>query len=94
MAAGSDEIEIVAEQVSDLGHRLNSVESRLAEIEKVIDELPPKELTKLAAYVIHRDKVAWDQEIEEDFSPGGKHEKALAKIACVSVRTLDAGGRA
>ena len=52
----------------------------LAEIEKAIDELPPKELTKLAAYVIHRDKVARNQEIEEDFSPGGKHEKALAKI--------------
>ena len=39
MAAASDEIEIVAEQVSDLGHRLNSVESRLAEIEKVIARL-------------------------------------------------------
>jgi hypothetical protein len=52
----------------------------LAEIEKAIDELPPRELTKLAAYVIHRDKVAWDQQLEEDFSRGGKHEKALAKI--------------
>lgn len=52
----------------------------LAEIEKAIDELPPKELTKLAAYVIRRDRIAWDQEIEDDFSPGGKHEKTLAKI--------------
>jgi hypothetical protein len=52
----------------------------LAEIEKAIDELPPKELTKLAAYVVHRDKAAWDQEIEEDFSPGGRHETALEKI--------------
>jgi hypothetical protein len=25
-------------------------------------------------------KLAWDKEIEEDFSPGGKHEKALEKI--------------
>ena len=52
----------------------------LAEIEKAVDELPPRELRKLAAYIARRDKVAWDQEIEEDFSPGGKHEKALEKI--------------
>ena len=52
----------------------------LAEIEKAVDGLSPKELTKLAAYIIHRDKLAWDQEIEQDFSPGGKHETALAKI--------------
>ena len=52
----------------------------LAEIEKAIDELPSSELSKLAAYIARRDKLAWDQEIEEDFSPGGKHEKALEKI--------------
>jgi len=42
--------------------------------------LSPKELTKLAAYIVHRDRLAWDKEIEEDFSLGGKHEKALKKI--------------
>ena len=52
----------------------------LAEIEKAVDELSPRELTKLAAYITHRDRLAWDQQIEEDFSPGGKHEKALEKI--------------
>ena len=52
----------------------------LAEIEKAVDELSPKELTKLAAYITRRDKFVWDQEIEEDFSPGGKHQKALEKI--------------
>ena len=52
----------------------------LAEIEKAVDELSPDELAKLAAYIVDRDKLAWDKEIEEDFSPGGKHEKALAKI--------------
>jgi hypothetical protein len=52
----------------------------LAEIEKAVDELSPKELTKLAAYIVGRDRLAWDQEIEEDFSPGGKHEKALERI--------------
>jgi hypothetical protein len=52
----------------------------LAEIEKAVDELSPMELTKLAAYIVGRDRLAWDQEIEEDFSPGGKHEKALERI--------------
>jgi hypothetical protein len=52
----------------------------LAEIEKVVDELSAKGLTKLAAYITRRDKLAWDQEIEEDFAPGGKHQKALEKI--------------
>jgi len=52
----------------------------LAEIEKAIDQLPPKELTKLAAHIARRDKLAWDKELEEDFVPGGKHEKALEKI--------------
>jgi hypothetical protein len=52
----------------------------LAEIEKAVDELSPKELTKLAAYITRRNRLAWDQEIEEDFSPGGKHEKTLEKI--------------
>jgi hypothetical protein len=42
--------------------------------------LLPNELTKLAAYITRRDKLAWDREIEVDFSPGGKHEKALEKI--------------
>ena len=52
----------------------------LTEIEKAIDELSPEELTRLAAHIARRDKLAWDKELEEDFAPGGKHEKALQKI--------------
>ena len=52
----------------------------LTEIEKAVDELSPTELTKLAAYIANRDRLAWDKEIEDDFSPGGRHEKALEKI--------------
>ena len=52
----------------------------LSEIEKAVDKLSPKELEKLADYITRRNKLAWDQEIEEDFSPGGKHEKTLEKI--------------
>jgi hypothetical protein len=52
----------------------------LSEIEKAVDELPPNELAKLAAYIARRDKLTWDRELEADFSPGGKHENALEKI--------------
>jgi len=52
----------------------------LAEIEEAIDKLSPAELAKLAAHIARRDKIAWDQEIEDGFSRGGKHEKALEKI--------------
>jgi hypothetical protein len=52
----------------------------LAEIEKAVDALSPEELTKLAAYVARQDKLAWDEQIDQDFSPGGKHAAALEKI--------------
>jgi hypothetical protein len=52
----------------------------LAEIEEAVDKLSPEELAKLAAHIARRDNLAWDKEIEEDFSPGGKHEKILEKI--------------
>jgi hypothetical protein len=52
----------------------------LAEIEKAVDELSPKELTKLAAHIARRDKLAWDEDVAKDFAPSGKHEKALEKI--------------
>jgi len=52
----------------------------LAEIEEAVDKLSPGDLRKLAAHIARRHKLAWDEELEEDFSPGGKHEKALKKI--------------
>jgi hypothetical protein len=52
----------------------------LAEIEEAVNKLSPGELAKLAAHIARRDKLAWDMEIEEDFSPRGKHEKGLDKI--------------
>jgi hypothetical protein len=52
----------------------------LTEIEEAVDKLSPEDLTKLAAHIAHRDKLSWDREIEEDFSPGGKHEKVLKKV--------------
>ena len=52
----------------------------LVEIEEAVDKLSPEDLAKLAAHIARRDKLAWDMEIEEDFSPGGKHEKTLERI--------------
>ena len=52
----------------------------LTEIEKAVDRLPPEELAKLAAYIAHHDNLAWDKQLEEDFSQSGKHEKAIRQI--------------
>ena len=52
----------------------------LAEIEKAVDALAPEELAKLAAYIARHDNLVWDQEIERDFSPGGKHAAVLEKV--------------
>ena len=52
----------------------------LTEIEKAVKELSREELAKLAAFIARRDKLVWDEELEQDFSPGGKHATALEKI--------------
>lgn len=60
----------------------------LAEIEAAVKKLTPEELTKLAAYITRQDKLAWDEQIEEDFSPGGKHAARLQELDA----EIDAGG--
>jgi hypothetical protein len=52
----------------------------LAEIEKAVDALSPEELAKLAAYIARHDKLAWDEQLERDFSPGGKHVAVIDKV--------------
>jgi hypothetical protein len=59
----------------------------LTEIEKAVTELSREELAKLAAFVARQDKLVWDEELEQDFSPGGKHAAALQMI----VAEIDAG---
>ena len=59
----------------------------LAEIEKAVDALAPEELAKLAAYIAHHDRLAWDDELERDFSPGGKHAAVIEKVEA----EIDAG---
>ncbi len=57
----------------------------LAEIEAAVKELSPEELAKLAAFIAREDKLGWDAQIEEDFSPEGKHAAALNKIDAETV---------
>ena len=52
----------------------------LAEIEEAVKSLNREELAKLAAYISRQDKLSWDEELEEDSSPGGKHAAALERI--------------
>ena len=52
----------------------------LTEIEQAVKELSREELAKLAAFIARQDKLVWDEELEQDFSPGGKHAGALEKI--------------
>jgi hypothetical protein len=52
----------------------------LTEIEQAVKELSREELAKLAAFIVRQDKLVWDEELEQDFSPGGKHAASLEKI--------------
>ncbi len=55
----------------------------LAEIEDAVKSLNREELAKLAGYIARVDKLSWDEQLEEDFSPGGKRAAALEKIDAV-----------
>ena len=52
----------------------------LAEIKTAVKELSPGELAELAAFIQEQDSLAWDSEIEKDFSPGGKRHSLLPDI--------------
>ncbi len=52
----------------------------LAEIEEAVKGLSREELAKLAGYIARQDKLSWDEQLEEDFSPGGKQAAVLEKI--------------
>jgi hypothetical protein len=52
----------------------------LAEIEEAVKGLTRDELAKLAASIARQDKLVWDEQIEEEFSPGGKHAATLEKV--------------
>lgn len=51
----------------------------LAEIEAAVEELTPEELAKLAAFIAREDKLGWDLQIEDDFSPDESMRLRLRK---------------
>ena len=59
----------------------------LAEIKDAVTTLTPQELAELAAFIQTQDNLAWDREIEQDFSPGGRHHAVLGEIDAA----IDAG---
>ena len=52
----------------------------LAEIKHAVSALSPDELAELGAFIRERENRAWDQQIDADFSDGGKHAAALERI--------------
>lgn len=54
-------------------------------IKEAIEELPPRAKTRLAAWILRRDRKEWDRQIERDFSPGGRG-MALLEVAEADIR--------
>ena len=49
MAAGSSESEVLAQELENLGQKIRAVETRLAEVEKIIEGLEAAALTTARA---------------------------------------------
>ena len=52
----------------------------LESIEEAIEQLPPEQQAILANWLSERDWQAWDEQIERDFSPGGRGMPLLAEL--------------
>jgi len=42
----------------------------LAEIKELATQLPPEELTALTAFLVKRDQIAWDDQMDKDAGSG------------------------
>ena len=49
-------------------------------IKEAIELLPPEQQTVLASWLGERDANAWDEQIESDFSEGGRGMALLAEL--------------
>jgi len=67
----------------------------LEAIKEAIELLPPEQQTVLASWLGERDANAWDEQIESDFSEGGRGMAILAElereIAESKTRAMDEG---
>ena len=49
-------------------------------IKDAIRELSVPEMSEVAAWIQEMKEEAWDREIEEDFAPGGRAERLIARL--------------
>ena len=52
----------------------------LQAIKEAMEHLPKQEQNALLRWLEEREEAAWDEEIESDFSPGGRGTPLLAKV--------------
>jgi len=52
----------------------------LGAIKSAIEELTEEERTALIDWLLSRDREAWDKQMAEDFSPGGRGGKLLDEV--------------
>jgi hypothetical protein len=52
----------------------------LPEIQHAIEALPAEHQTSLAVWISERDRLQWDLEVEQDFSPGGAGMALLHRV--------------
>jgi hypothetical protein len=52
----------------------------LAEIKTAVDALSADELVELAAFIRERDNAAWDRQIDNDFSDGGRLSSVAEEV--------------
>ena len=50
------------------------------ELKAAVDELAPRELAELAAFVRQREEVGWDRQIDGDFSEEGRLRTVLEEV--------------
>jgi hypothetical protein len=52
----------------------------LTEIQRAIEALPADQQANLAVWLSERDRLQWDIELKEDFSPGGAGMALLDRV--------------
>ena len=52
----------------------------LTEIKTAVDDLSPAELAELASFIRQRENVAWDRQIDADFSENGRLRSVLEEV--------------
>ena len=70
----------------------------LKTIQEAIEHLPKQQQNALLRWLEEREEAAWDEEIERDFSPGGRGmpllEKVKADIHAGKFKPMEEGRRA